>query len=107
MTGLDDRQKAFENKFKHDEEVTFKVMTRRARLLGMWAAEQMGMTGSDASDYAKTVVMADMEEAGHADLIRKIKGDFTDRDLDFSDHRIEKKMEEFLSIAKQQVMDGK
>jgi hypothetical protein len=106
MTGFDDREKAFETKFKHDEEFKFKLSARRAKLLGLWAAEQMGLTGIDAEHYAKAVVVADMEEAGDADLIRKIKNDLTEKNIDVSEHRIEKKLEELLGVAKQQLMQA-
>jgi hypothetical protein len=106
MTAFDDREKAFENKFKLDEELRFKAMARRAKLLGQWAAEQMGLAGSDAEAYAKSVVMADMEQPGDDDLIRKVSADLTAKKIDISNHRIEKKLEELSAIAVQQIMKG-
>jgi len=75
MTTFDERENAFEAKFAHDEEMQFKAQARCNKLLGLWAAAKLGKTGSDAEDYAKTVVIADMEEAGHEDVYRKVAGD--------------------------------
>ena len=77
MTGFDDREKAFENKFARDEEVQFKVMARRNRLLGQWAAGKMGLTPEETDSYAREVVQADFEEAGDDDVLRKVLGDLT------------------------------
>ncbi len=71
MTAFDDRKTAAEAKFKHDQELQFKVIARRNKLLGLWAAEQMGMSGQDAEAYAKQVVIADFEEPGDADVLRE------------------------------------
>ncbi|WP_435228948.1 DUF1476 domain-containing protein [Pseudopelagicola sp. nBUS_20] len=75
MTTFDDRENAFESKFAHDEEMKFKADARCNKMLGLWAAEQLGKTGDDAEIYAKTVVMADFEEPGHEDVIRKVAAD--------------------------------
>jgi len=104
MTGFDEREKAFENKFRHDEELQFKVFARRARLLGEWAAGLMGKSGEEASSYAKEVVSADFEEPGPDDIIRKVHGDLEAKKLDVSLHRVEKEAERLLDVAKQQVM---
>lgn len=72
---MKDREKAFENKFAHDAELKFKAEARRNKLLGLWAAEQMGKSGDDAQAYAKSVVMADFEEAGDEDVFRKVRAD--------------------------------
>jgi hypothetical protein len=77
MTTFDDRERAFETKFAHDEEMKFRVIARRNRLLGMWAAGQMGLSEAEADAYAKDVVRADFEEAGDEDVIRKVLGDLT------------------------------
>lgn len=76
MTTFDDREKAFESKFAHDAELQFKVGARTAKLLGLWAAQQMGLSGDAAAAYAKETVVADLAEAGQEDLIRKIMTDF-------------------------------
>jgi hypothetical protein len=75
MTTFDEREHAFENKFAHDAEMQFKAEARRNKLLGLWAAELMGKSGQEAADYAKEVVKADFEEAGHEDVVRKVSGD--------------------------------
>lgn len=106
MSVFEDRQQAFENKFTHDEDVKFKIAARRAKLLGLWAAEQMGLQGGAAEAYAKSVVVADLEEAGFDDLRRKVEGDLQAKGLDVSNHRIEKKLQEFLEIARTQIMAG-
>ena len=76
MTTFEERQKGFERKFAHDEELKFKATARRNRLLGLWAAEQMGLAGDDAKDYARQVVKADLAEPGEEDVFRKIRADF-------------------------------
>ena len=101
MTTFDDRENAFENKFAHDEEMKFRAEARRNKLLGLWAAELLGKTGDEADAYAKEVVKADFEEAGHEDVVRKVAGDLGDiADAD----TIRSKMHELLKIAKDQLM---
>lgn len=75
MNTFDDRETAFEAKFAHDEEMTFKAEARANKLLGLWAAEKMGISGDEAEAYAKTVIVADFEEAGDEDVIRKVTAD--------------------------------
>ena len=100
MTTFDDRESAFENKFAHDEEMQFKAEARRNKLLGLWAAELMGKSGDDADAYAKEVIVADFEEAGHEDVVRKVAadlGDLADADT------VRSKMDELLKVAKGQL----
>ena len=104
MTTFDKRAKVFEDKYKHDQELQFKVEVRRNKLLGLWVAELLGLSGADAEAYAKEVVKADFEEPGVADVIRKIQGDAAPKNLDLSEHRIRKKMDEMTVIAKEQIM---
>ncbi|CUH41413.1 DUF1476 domain-containing protein [Ruegeria atlantica] len=101
MTTFDERENAFEAKFAHDEEMQFKAQARCNRLLGLWAAEKMGKSGEDAEAYAKTVVIADFEEAGHEDVVRKVAGDLGALS---SDEEIRAKMAELLPQAKAQVL---
>ncbi|CUH48349.1 DUF1476 domain-containing protein [Ruegeria atlantica] len=101
MTTFDERENAFEAKFAHDEEMQFKAQARCNRLLGLWAAEKMGKSGEDAEAYAKTVVIADFEEAGHEDVVRKVSGDLGALS---SDEEIRAKMAELLPQAKAQVL---
>ncbi len=79
MTTFDDREQAFEKKFAHDAEMQFKASARRDKKLGLWAAEKMGLTADAAEEYAKSVVIADLEEAGDEDVYRKVSGDFASR----------------------------
>jgi hypothetical protein len=101
MSTFDDRENAFENKFAHDEEMQFKAVARRNKLLGLWAAGLMGRTGDEAAAYAKEVVKADFEEAGHEDVVRKVAADLGDKaDAD----TIRAKMAELMPVAKAQIM---
>ena len=82
MSTFDDRERAFETKYARDEEMQFRVIARRNRLLGQWAARLMGLTEVEAESYAKDVVRADFEEAGDEDVIRKLLGDLTSAGVD-------------------------
>ena len=82
MTQFDDRERAFETKFAHDEEMKFRIIARRNRLLGEWAARQMGLSEAETVTYAKDVIRADFEEAGDHDVIRKVLGDLTSAGVD-------------------------
>jgi hypothetical protein len=93
MTMFDDRERAQEAKFVHDEEMMFKVHARRNRLLGHWAAEQMGLDAAEAEDYAKVIVDADFEAAGDEDVIRKLLGDFVSAGLEIGDAEIRTALE--------------
>ncbi len=104
MTTFKKREKAFEDKYKHDQELQFKVEVRRNKLLGLWVAEMLGLSGADAQAYAKEVISADFEEPGDADLIRKIQGDTQPKNIDLSEHRLRKKMDELVAVAKDQIM---
>src|ERR1700753_3207501 len=84
MTGFDDRETSFENKFKHDKELEFKATSRRNRLLGLWAAELLGISGAEAESYAKSVIKADLEKPGDQDVVDKVMGDFKGRGVDMS-----------------------
>lgn len=103
MTGMDDRKEAFEKKFAHDEELKFKAIARRNKLLGLWAAEKLGKTGADADAYAIEVVKSDFEEAGDEDVFRKVRGDFTAAGVEQSDHQIRRTMEDLLMQAAEQI----
>lgn len=98
-----DREKAFESKWAHDEELRFKIIARRNKLLGLWAAEQMGLNGEAGADYARTVVQADFLEPGHEDVVRKIQKDFEAKAVARTDHAIRLKMEELLAVAADQI----
>ena len=102
MSTFDDRENAFENKYAHDAEMQFKAEARRNKLLGLWAADLMGKSGDAAAEYAKEVVKADFEEAGHEDVVRKVSGDLGGK---ASDDEIRAKMAELLIQAKAQLMN--
>lgn len=102
MSTFDDRENAFENKFAHDAEMQFKAEARRNRLLGLWAAELMGKSEEEAAEYAKEVVKADFEEAGHEDVVRKVAADLGPL---ADEAKIRSKMAEFLVEAKGQIVE--
>ena len=107
MTEMDKRGDSFEKKFAHDEELRFKAVARRNKLLGLWAAEKMGKVGADAETYARQVVSADFEEAGDEDVFRKIRTDFDSANVSQSDHQIRRTMEELLVKAAEEIKAGR
>jgi hypothetical protein len=106
MSNFDKREEAFERQFAHDEELKFKAEARRNKLLGLWAAEKLGKSGADAEAYAKEVVAADFEEAGDADVLRKVLGDLTGKGLAVTEADVRAKMSELLATAVAQVKAG-
>ena len=106
MTTFDKREEGFEKKFALDEEQLFKAGARRNKLLGMWAAEKLGLSGPAADAYAKEVVMADFEEAGDDDVFRKLRKDFDAKGIEQSDHQIRRTMEELMELAIAQIKAG-
>jgi hypothetical protein len=106
MTTFDKREEGFEKKFALDEEQKFRAMARRNKLLGLWAAEKMGLTGADADAYAREVVMADVEEAGDHDVFRKVRRDFDAKKVAQSDHQIRRTMDELMQTAADQIKAG-
>jgi hypothetical protein len=103
MTSFEDREKGFERKFAHDEELKFKATARRNRLLGLWAAGQMGISGDAAQAYAREVIKADLAEPGEEDLFRKIRADFDAKGVQQSDHQIRRQMAELMAEAINQI----
>lgn len=103
MASMKDREDTFEKKFVHDEELKFKAMARRNKLLGLWAAEKLGKTGPDADVYAVEVVNSDFEEAGDDDVFRKVRKDFDAAGVGQSDHQIRRTMDELLAVAVEQI----
>ena len=106
MTEFNDREKAFEAKFKLDEELRFKATARRNRLLGVWAGEQMGLNESEADAYAKEVVKSDFEEPGDDDVLRKVLADLQGKGVDTSERQLRKHMDELMNVAVEQVQSG-
>lgn len=107
MTTFDDREKGFEAKFAHDEEMAFRVTARRNRLVGQWAAQKMGLTPEETDSYSKSVVQADFEEAGDEDVIRKLLGDLTGADVATSDDEVRTALATFTVEARRQLMESK
>jgi hypothetical protein len=103
MSGFDDRKKGQEAKFAHDAELRFKAEARRNRLLGLWAAEQMGMSEEHARQYATEVVAADFAEAGDEDVFRKVAADLKAKGASVSDDMLRKKMADLTTVARDQV----
>lgn len=102
MDSFKDREKGFENKFAHDEELQFKVFVRRNKLVGLWAAGLLGKTGADAEAYAMDLIREDFKEVGHEDVFRKLAADLGGRADEIT---IRSKMNDLLSSAKAQLMD--
>lgn len=106
MSSFDDRERAEEARYALDQETQFKVTNRRNRLLGLWAAGLMGVTGDAAETYAKTVVLADLEEAGDDDVIRKVKGDLDKAGIAKTDLEIREELARLLPVAREQILKG-
>jgi len=106
MTTFDDREKAFEAKFALDQEQEFKAIARRNKMLGLWAAEKMGLSAESADQYAAAVVRADFEQPGDEDVFRKVAGDFKASGLSVSEGEIRSKIDELASIAREQIRAG-
>jgi hypothetical protein len=103
MTTFDKREEGFEKQFAHDEELRFKATARRNKLLGLWAAQKLGMAGAEAEAYANEVIVADLEEAGDDDVFRKLRRDFDAKGVKESDHQIRRTMDEFMAQAVAQI----
>jgi len=99
MTTFDKREEGFEKQFAHDEELKFKATARRNKLLGLWAAEKLGLAGPAAEAYAKAIVLADIEATGDYDVFEKIRKDFDAKDVRLSDHQIRRTMDELMARA--------
>jgi hypothetical protein len=105
MTTFDKREEAFEEQFAHDEELKFKATARRNKLLGLWAAEKLGLSGAEADSYALAIVMADLE--GGDDVAQKIRKDFDAKGVAQSDHQIARTMTELMAKAVADIQAGK
>jgi len=103
MTTFDEREKAFEEKFKHDQELRFKVHARRNKLLGLWAAGKMGLKNADAEAYAKTVVDVDIQKTNDDGVIAKVLKDLTAKGISASAADVRREMEHLLPAAKEQI----
>ena len=106
MTTFDDRERAFETRFALDQEMAFRVMARRNRLVGQWASELMRLTPAETDAYAKAVVQADFEEAGDEDVVRKVLGDLVSANVDMDGARVRAILDEKLIEARRQLMEA-
>ena len=106
MTTFDDRQRAFEAKYARDEEMQFRIIARRNRLLGQWAAEKLGLNAAETDAYAKAVVQADFEEAGDEDVVRKIVGDLTAAGVEVDEAAVRKALDHYLVEARRQMIEA-
>ena len=107
MATLEDREKDFEARFKHDEELRFKVTARRNRLVGLWAAERMGLTGEAAEAYAKDVVTADLDKPDSDGVFGKLRRDFDAKGVAQSDHQIRRSLDEAMAAAMAEIQAGR
>ncbi|MEJ7926340.1 DUF1476 domain-containing protein [Sphingobium sp. AN641] len=105
MTTFDDRERAFENMYAHDQEMQFRIQARRNRLFGEWAAEKMGLTPEETDAYAKAVVQADFEESGDEDVIRKVLGDMTSAGIDIDESGVRTALDEQAVAARRQFIE--
>lgn len=99
MTTFDDREKAYERKFAHDEELRFKATVRRNKLLGLWAAEKLGLSGADADAYAKDVIRSDFQKPGDEDVVAKLRQDFDAKGVAQTDDQIRLALAETMAAA--------
>jgi hypothetical protein len=106
MTTFDDRERAFETKFAHDEEMKFRITARRNRLLGHWAARQMGLSDAEADSYAKDVVRSDFEEAGDHDVVRKVLGDLTAAGIETDEASVQEALRNKEIEARRQIIES-
>lgn len=106
MTTFDNRKDAAEKKFAHDAELQFKANARRNKLLGQWVAGQLGLAGTEAEAYAKSVVMSDFEEAGDEDVFRKVTKDLAAAKIEVSEHVVRRTMDELMAKAITEIQAG-
>jgi hypothetical protein len=103
MSTFDEREKGFEAKYKHDQESLFKVTARRNKLLGLWAAEQLGLSGAEAEAYARSIVAADFEKPGDDDVLQKVMADLSAKGVQVTEHALRKRLADLTQIAREQV----
>ena len=104
MSAFDDRKRQFEAEFSRDQDLRFRVNTRRNRLIGEWAAAEMGLSGEAAKNYAREVVESDFQRAGDSDVVEKLLSDLTAKGIDIDERRLRRRMDETMETAKQQIM---
>jgi hypothetical protein len=106
MSGFDDREKGFEAKYKVDQDTQFKIMARRNKLLGEWAAGQMGLSGDAVASYARDVVSADFDRAGDGDVVEKVLADLAAKGVTLTERDLRKKLDELQGVARAQIVKG-
>jgi hypothetical protein len=99
MTSFDKREEGFEQQFAHDEELRFKAIARRNKMLGLWAAGKLGLSGTDAENYARSIVLAEFEQGGDSAVIAKIRKDLEAKGIAQSEHQITRTMTELMATA--------
>jgi hypothetical protein len=107
MSTFDKREEGFENKFAHDAELRFKAHARRNKLVGLWAAEKLGLTGAAAESYASNIVTVDLDKPDSDRVFSQIRKDFDDKGVDQSDHQIRRTMDEALAKAVAEIETGR
>lgn len=104
MSGFNEREKDFENKYAHDEKLAFKIEARCSKLFGLWVAEKIGLSGAEAQDYALEVVNANLEKPGYDDVLDKVSKDLAAKNIDLSRHSLEVQINKLAEEARKQVM---
>jgi len=107
MTTFDDRERAYEAGFAHDQEQEFKAEMRRDRLIGLWAGERMGLAGEALEAYAKSIIRADMQEPGDEDVFRKVIADLAEKGVECLPHELRARMDDFLAKARADLKAGR
>ena len=107
MTTFDKREEGFEKQFAHDAELRFKANARRNKMLGLWAAQKLGLSGAEADEYAKAIVLVDFEEPGEDDVFRKIRKDLDAKGVKDTDQQIRQAMDELMAKAVLEIQAGK
>ena len=107
MSGFKDREKGFENKYAHDEKLGFDVEARCSKLFGLWAAEKLGLKDADAKTYASELVSTNLEEPGFEDVLRRVRADFSDKNIQISEHMMKVELDKALEEARRQIMQKK
>ncbi|MEO7276936.1 MAG: DUF1476 domain-containing protein [Sphingomicrobium sp.] len=106
MSQFNDRERAFEAKYARDEEMQFRIIARRNRLLGEWAGRQMGLTEAEADSYARDVVRSDFEEAGDHDVVRKVLGDLTSAGVESDEEQVREALRNKEIEARRQIIEA-
>ncbi|MGB4107195.1 MAG: DUF1476 domain-containing protein [Alphaproteobacteria bacterium] len=102
---MKDRENAFENKFAHDEQLSFRIEARCCKLFGLWVAGKMGLSGAEIPNYAGEVVAANLQEAGFGDVLRKVSADLKAKNIEFSSHLLEAELEKAHEEARDQILN--